>query len=94
MLFKKDLLYVQLDDLVTFSDHCCIPVSYPQVLITLSFLASGSHQKSVGKDFNVNISQKSVSRVIKIVIEGLNLVLDNWIVFPSTTAQREQIKEG
>ncbi|KAL0849490.1 hypothetical protein ABMA28_013767 [Loxostege sticticalis] len=65
-----------------------------KVLITLSFLASGSHQKSVGKDFNVNISQKSVSRVIKIVIEGLNLVLDNWVVFPSTTAQREQIKEG
>ncbi|XP_013182850.1 putative nuclease HARBI1 [Amyelois transitella] len=65
-----------------------------KVLVTLSFLASGSHQKSVGNDFNVNISQKSVSRVIKIIIEGLNIVLDNWVLFPSTMIQREKIKEG
>ncbi|XP_053608439.1 putative nuclease HARBI1 [Plodia interpunctella] len=65
-----------------------------KVLVTLSFLASGSHQKSVGKDFNINISQKSVSRVLKTIIEGLNVVLDCWVVFPSTVIQREQIKEG
>ncbi|XP_063617419.1 putative nuclease HARBI1 [Cydia splendana] len=65
-----------------------------KVLLTLSFLASGSHQKSVGKDFNVNISQKSVSRVIKIIVEGLNFVLDKWVVFPSSSLQREQIKDG
>lgn len=65
-----------------------------QVLLTLSFLASGSHQKSVGKDFNVKISQKSVSRVIKIIVEGLNAELDKWVVFPSSSAQRELIKEG
>ncbi|KAM3964694.1 putative nuclease HARBI1 [Aphomia sociella] len=65
-----------------------------KVLVTLSFLVSGSHQKLVGKDFNINISQKSVSRVMKIIIESLNIVLDHWVVFPSTVMQREQIKEG
>ncbi|KAG6450373.1 hypothetical protein O3G_MSEX006558 [Manduca sexta] len=65
-----------------------------KVLVTLSFLASGSHQKAIGKDFNVSISQKSVSRVIKLIIEGLNVILDNWVVFPTTPVQREQIKEG
>ncbi|CAB3250395.1 unnamed protein product [Arctia plantaginis] len=64
-----------------------------KVLVTLSFLASGSHQKSVGKD-NINISQKSVSRVIKTVVEGLNMVLNNYIIFPTTSEQREEIKEG
>lgn len=62
--------------------------------MTLSFLASGSHQKSVGKDFNINISQKSVSRVIKIVVEGLNVMLNNCVIFPATVIQRDQIKEG
>ncbi|KAJ2953840.1 hypothetical protein O0L34_g1469 [Tuta absoluta] len=65
-----------------------------KVLLTLSFLATGSHQKSVGKDFNLTISQKSISRIIKIIIEGLNIVLDQWVVFPATATQREQIKEG
>ncbi|XP_049875923.1 putative nuclease HARBI1 [Pectinophora gossypiella] len=65
-----------------------------KVLVTLSFLYSGCHQKSIGKDFNLSISQKSVSRVIKIVIEGLNVVLDNWVVFPASAMQREQVKEG
>ncbi|KOB71085.1 Uncharacterized protein OBRU01_14364 [Operophtera brumata] len=65
-----------------------------KVLVTLSFLSSGSHQKSIGKDFNLCISQKSVSRVIRLVIEGLNAVLDHQVVFPSSAAQREQIKEG
>lgn len=65
-----------------------------KVLVTLSFLSSGSHQKSVGKDFNLNISQKSVSRVIKMIIEGMNLLLNNWVVFPTTTSQRDKIKEG
>lgn len=48
----------------------------------------------MGKDFNINISQKSVSRVIKIVVEGLNMVLNDCIVFPTMALQREQIKEG
>lgn len=65
-----------------------------KILITLSFLANGAHQKSVGKHFNINISQKSVSRIIKIIVEGLNLVLDKCIVFPTTALQRQQVKEG
>ncbi|XP_059049826.1 putative nuclease HARBI1 [Achroia grisella] len=65
-----------------------------KVLVTLSFLVSGSHQKLIGKDFHINISQKSVSRIIKIIIESLNMVLDQWVVFPSTVMQREQVKEG
>lgn len=65
-----------------------------QVLVALSFLSSGSHQKSISKDFNISISQKSVSRVIKLVVEGLNAVLDYWVVFPASTTQRQHIKEG
>lgn len=62
--------------------------------MTLSFLASGSHQKTVSKDFNLNISQKSVSRIIRIVTEGFSEVLDDWVVFPASALHRDQIKEG
>ncbi|CAH0405000.1 unnamed protein product [Chilo suppressalis] len=73
----------------------CNGIPFPiKVLVTLSFLANGSHQKSVSKDFNLHISQKSVSRVIKIIIEGFNMLLDKYVVFPTMPIQREQIKEG
>lgn len=71
----------------------CIPFPL-KLFLTLSFLASGSHQKTVGKEFNINVCQKSISKVIIIIIEALNDVMNDWIVFPAKLNHRKSVKEG
>jgi len=63
------------------------------VATTVRFLAQGSYQMSVGRDYNFGLSQPAVSKVMKEVLGVLNAVLcPAYIQFPTTTAAREEIK--
>lgn len=42
-----------------------------KLAICLKFLAEGSYQQAVGKDFHLNVAQPTVSKVIKEVLQSL-----------------------
>ncbi|XP_058974301.1 putative nuclease HARBI1 [Musca domestica] len=61
---------------------------------TIRILAEGSYQKGAGNDFNVSLSQSSVSNVFRECIEVLhNKLCPNWISFPTTEEEKYEIKE-
>jgi hypothetical protein len=63
-----------------------------QVLLTLSFLATGSYQKLVGLSHKT--PQRTVSRFVKEVVEALKCpkMIKKWMPFPTTLQDRAKIK--
>lgn len=70
-----------------------IPI-HLQVLASLNFLSGGSYQRKVGGDFLACMSQTSVSRFLHRVVDGLNILMRDWIKFPTTVQQIQRIQEG
>jgi len=64
-----------------------------QVLITLRFLASGSFLQVIGDTF-LGFDKSTVSRVVRRVTQALAVKLGDFIRFPSTRAERDEIKQG
>lgn len=65
-----------------------------KLAVTMRILAEGSYQKGSGNDFNVSMSQSSVSNVFRECIEAMHRVLcHEWIVFPTDEVEKQQIKE-
>ncbi|XP_011866534.1 PREDICTED: uncharacterized protein LOC105561292 [Vollenhovia emeryi] len=58
-----------------------VPVEL-QVLCALNFIAAGSYQKRVGQDYLTCMSQPTVSKVLRNVVNALNVLMDRWIKFP------------
>ncbi|KAG8230335.1 hypothetical protein J437_LFUL000606, partial [Ladona fulva] len=69
-----------------------VPVEI-KVLCALHFYGQGSYQGSAGSDFWVSLSQPSVSRAVKKIMEALNSpqLLGKWIVFPQGQRERMEI---
>lgn len=64
-----------------------------QALITLRFLASGSFLQVVGDTFQ-GFDKSTVSRVVCRVTKALTAKLGDFIKFPSTRGERDEIKQG
>ena len=64
-----------------------------QVLVTLRFLASGSFLQVIGDTF-LGFDKSTVSRVVRRVTQALAAKLGDFIRFPSTRAERDEIKQG
>jgi len=56
-------------------------------------MASGSYQKRIGQDYLACISQLTVSKILRNVVNALNILMDNWIQFPIEDAEIQRIKE-
>lgn len=61
-----------------------------QILVALSFYASGSYQRFVGRSVDCSVSQTSVSRHVKEITDTLNHpeILTRYIRFPLTAEER------
>lgn len=64
-----------------------------QVLTTLRFLASGSFLEVVGDTF-LSYDKSTVSRVVRRVTQALSSKVNDFIKFPSTRNERDEIKRG
>ncbi|KYN19410.1 Putative nuclease HARBI1, partial [Trachymyrmex cornetzi] len=69
-----------------------VPVEL-QVLTALNFFASGSYQKRVGQDFLSCVSQPTVSKIVRNVVNALNILMDDWIQFPIEDTEIQHVKE-
>ena len=64
-----------------------------QVLITLRYFASSSFLQVIGDTF-LGFDKSTVSRVVRRVTRALSAKVGDFIKFPSTTAERGEIKQG
>ena len=64
-----------------------------QVLITLRFLASGCFLEVIGDTFG-SYDKSTVSRVVRRVTQVLAAKVNDFIKFPATRAERDEIKQG
>lgn len=67
--------------------------SLMQVLITLRFLASGSFLQVVGDTFFA-FDKSTVSRVVRRVTVALARKIDEFVKFPQTREERDEVKRG
>ena len=56
-------------------------------------MSSGSYQKRVGQDYLTCISQPTVSKVLRNVVNALNILMDQWIKFPIEEDEVQHVKE-
>lgn len=65
---------------------------YFQLTAALHFFANGSYQKAVGKDYQCGLSQPSVSRSLKEIVNILNEHFSHLIKFPNNLMEITSIK--
>lgn len=69
----------------------------PKVLklaVTLRILAEGSYQKGAGNDYNVGLSQSSVSKIFTECIDAMHSeICPSWISFQMTELEKSEIKD-
>lgn len=62
-------------------------------MITIQFYAQGSYQRSVGNQFQFNVSQ-TTSRCLHLVTDAINQrLLRRWVKFPMTEEERQRARE-
>ncbi|XP_028050284.1 putative nuclease HARBI1 [Monomorium pharaonis] len=65
-----------------------------QVLTALRFYAVGCYQGSIGEQWDIAISQPSVSCCIRRVTDAMNdILLRRWVKFPMTDVDRHRARE-
>lgn len=64
-----------------------------QVLITLRFLATGSFLQVIGDTF-AGLHKSTISRVLRRVCIALARKLDQFVKFPETREEKDEIKRG
>ncbi|XP_024882510.1 putative nuclease HARBI1 isoform X2 [Temnothorax curvispinosus] len=63
------------------------------VLSALNFIASGSYQKRVGQDYLSCMSQPTISKILRKVVNALNILMEQWIKFPIEENEIQRVKE-
>lgn len=65
-------------------------------MTALRFFASGSYQMDIGKNIYVSVSQPTVSRCIHEVINIITRpeIMREWIKFPNTLAEMNELRTG
>ena len=71
---------------------CSVPAT-KQVLITLRFLATGSFLQVIGDTF-AGLDKSTVSRVVRRVTMAIARRLDEFVKFPQTREEKDEIKQG
>lgn len=63
-------------------------------MIALRFFASGFYQMDIGKNIYMAVSQPTVSRCIHEVINAISRqeIMSQWIKFPSTFAELNELR--
>lgn len=63
-------------------------------MTALRFFASGSYQMDIGKNIYMAVSQPTVSRCIHEVIDVITRqeIMSQWIKFPSTFAEMNELR--
>ena len=64
-----------------------------QVLITLRVLATGSFLQVIGDTFG-SYDKSTVSRVVRRVTQVITAKVDDFVKFPTTRAERNEVKQG
>ncbi|XP_071653697.1 putative nuclease HARBI1 [Temnothorax longispinosus] len=65
-----------------------------QVLTALRFYAVGCYQGSIAEQWDIAISQPSVSRCLRRVTDAINaILLRRWVKFPMTDVDRHRARE-
>ncbi|XP_020298987.1 uncharacterized protein LOC109863183 [Pseudomyrmex gracilis] len=64
-----------------------------KVLGTLDFLSSGSYQRRVGQDFLNCVCQSSISNVIHQIVDAINIIMPDWIKFPTQPNEIQTIQQ-
>ncbi|XP_029348125.1 putative nuclease HARBI1 isoform X2 [Acyrthosiphon pisum] len=66
-----------------------------KVLIALNFFGTGSYQSPVGYNIFNAVSQPSVSRCVKEIVDALNQpqVINTWVKFPSNIQELNQVRD-
>jgi len=65
-------------------------------LATLNLLSSGSYQRKVGQDFLSCICQSSISnidQVIHQIVDAINIIMPDWIKFPTQPNEIRAIQQ-
>lgn len=71
-----------------------IPKYFFQILTALRFYAVGCYQGAIGEQWDIAVSQPSVSRCIRKVTDAINdLLLRRWVKFPMTDMERHAARE-
>ncbi|XP_011302194.1 putative nuclease HARBI1 [Fopius arisanus] len=65
-----------------------------QILVTLRFYASGDFQESIGDSKFFGLSQYMVSQIISNVTDAIGSLSDEYIRFPETEEQFQEISNG
>lgn len=64
-----------------------------RVLSTVHFLATGHYQRSVGSNFNIAISQQTVSKYLPEIYNAIEAIAPRWIQFPVDEEKKQRIEE-
>ena len=71
---------------------CSVPAT-KQVLITLRILATGSFLQVIGDTF-AGLDKSTVSRVVRRVTVAIVQRIDEFVKFPQTREEKDEIKQG
>ena len=80
-----------LEDHIKAQDSSYIPIHF-QVLATPRFFAEGSYQKGTSQDYKHPMGQSIFCRVLHRLVTALSLIAHEWIRFPQTKQERQQVK--
>lgn len=82
------------EDKIRPSTNRSFPISATnQVLITLRFLATGSFLQVTG-DTIAGADKSTVSRIVRRVTLAISRKLDDFVKFPQTLQEKDEIKQG
>lgn len=82
-----------LRDRINMQGVSYIPV-HLQVLAVLQFFAEGGYQKGISQNYRHPLGRSTFSRILNRVVLALSLIADEWITFPETREERQQVSNG
>jgi len=62
-------------------------------LATLNFLSSGSYQRKVGQDFLSCVCQSCISNIVHQIVDAINIIMPDWIKFPTQPNEIRAIQQ-
>ncbi|XP_031788795.1 uncharacterized protein LOC116417827 [Nasonia vitripennis] len=70
-----------------------IPV-HLQVLAALQFFAQGGYQNGISQNYRHPLGRSTFSRCLHRVVRALSWIADDWITFPESREERQQVSNG
>lgn len=92
---NKNMAQYILNGILPQLDQTNNPVAVPGIIKffgVLHFYATGTFQRVVGRSFNISMSQQSMSKAIEEVTTAIINTYGQWIHFPRTEQEKNEIK--